>query len=260
MVRVPGRTPTLGETAERRCAQAWGLRRGTGCPITGRPRAPSPLRGLSGSSLMEEEIPAPGDQSPCPCQRSRPGRERVSPGTRANTGWALGLSRAEVREWTWPPGSSGEISLRLPHLSTASCLEQGEEATRAKSMKSWKLRLRKGGHTCPGNEMNSGRRLFPPVAMVMRGGARRETGLSLSRTWTGTGICAKDACGLGTRDQESRPRPPPQTWGSRPPAPPPSDPGVQALPSSSDLGVQVPCPTPLRPRGPRLSDPLLIYT
>ena len=174
---------------------------------------------------------------PSPVPHSRPGRERVSPGTRANTEWALGLSRAEGQEWTWPPGSSGEISLRLPHLSTASRLEQGEEATRAKSMKSWKLRLRKGGHTCPGNGMNSGRRLFPPVAMVMRGGARRETGLSLSRTWTGTGIRAKDACGLGARDQESRPRPPPQTWGSRPPAPP-----------------------PLRPRGPRLSDPLPIYT
>ena len=95
-------------------------------------------------------------------------------------------------------------------------------------MKSWKLRLRKGGHTCPGNGMNSGRRLFPPVAMVMRGGARRETGLSLSRTWTGTGIRAKDACGLGARDQESRPRPPPQTWGSRPPAPLPQTQGSRS--------------------------------
>lgn len=129
-------------------------------------------------------------------------------------------------EWARPPGSSGEISLRLPHLSTAGRREQGEEATRAKSMKSWKLRLRRGGHACPGNGMNSGRRLFPPVAMVMRGGARRETGLSLSRTWPGTGIRAKDACGLGTRGQESRPRP-----------------------SSSDLGVQAPRPSPLRPRG-----------
>lgn len=32
----------------------------------------------------------------------------------------------------------------------------GKEATRAKSMKSWKFRLQEGGHTCPGNGMNSG--------------------------------------------------------------------------------------------------------
>lgn len=37
-------------------------------------------------------------------------------------------------------------------------------------------------------------------------------------------------------------------------------PRIQAPPSSSDLGVQAPRPSPLRPRGPRLSDPLPIYT
>lgn len=37
---------------------------------------------------------------------------------------------------------------------------QSTQQSRAKSMKSWKLRLQEGGRTCPGNGMNSGLRLF----------------------------------------------------------------------------------------------------
>lgn len=171
MVRALGRTPTLGEAAERGCAQAWAQGEAQGPPSWASTGTFPTLRAVRIPSDGGRDL-SPRRPKPLPALAQQAGaRERVSPGTRANTRWALGLSRAEGREWTWPPGSSGEISLRLPHLSTAGRLEQGEEATRAKSMKSWKLRLRKGGHTCPGNGMNSGHRLFPPVAMVMRGGA-----------------------------------------------------------------------------------------
>ena len=83
------------------------------------------------------------------------------------------------------------------------------------------------------------------------GGARRETGLSLSRTWPGTGIRAKDACGLGTRGQEPRPRPSSSDLGVQAPRPSslrPGGPGPPA-PPPSDPGVQAPSPSPLRPRG-----------
>jgi hypothetical protein len=75
--------------------------------------------------------------------------------------------------------------------------ERGKEATRAKSMKSWKFRLQEGGHTCPGNGMNSGRHsglsLFLLCCHGDGRGARRQMGLSLSRAWPGTGVHVKDA-------------------------------------------------------------------
>lgn len=58
----------------------------------------------------------------------------------------------------------------------------------------------KGGPHVPWERDELGSVYFYPVVMVMGGVSRREMGLSLSRTWPGTGIHVKDARGLGTRD------------------------------------------------------------
>ena len=148
--------------------------------------------------------------------------------------------RPEGREWARPPGSSGEISLLLPHLSTAGRREQGEEATRAKSMKSWKLRLRRGGHACPGNGMNSGRRLFPLVAMVMRGGQGGRQAFPFQGPGRAQASVRKMPAAWAPGAKNPGPAPPLQIWGSRPPGPP-----------RSDLGVQAPQPLPPQTRGSR---------
>lgn len=85
----------------------------------------------------------------------------------------------------------------------------------------------KGGPHVPWERDELGSVYFHPVVMVMGGVSRREMGLSLSRTWPGTGIHVKDARGLGTRDsriQTTAPTPHPDPEVQLPPPPRPRSP------------------------------------
>lgn len=85
----------------------------------------------------------------------------------------------------------------------------GKEATRAKSMKSWKFRLQEGGHTCPGNGMNSGLHsglsLFLPCCHGDGRGGKEADGPFPFKDLAGCGHPCERCLRLGTRDQESRP-------------------------------------------------------
>lgn len=82
--------------------------------------------------------------------------------------------------------------------------ERGKEATRAKSMKSWKFRLQEGGHTCPGNGMNSGLHsglsLFPPCCHGDGRGGKEAEGPFPFKDLAGHRHPCERCLRLGTRD------------------------------------------------------------
>lgn len=129
-------------------------------------------------------------------------------------------------------GPQGKLTPQVPHFSKTAHLE-GEEAARAKSMKSWKLRLG-GGRTCPGNGMNSGLRLFPPGCHG-DGGGGQEGRWAFPFQGPGPAQASMrkmpEAWALGTQD--SRPEPLlPQTRGGQVPSTShfrPKNPGSQSL-------------------------------
>lgn len=92
-----------------------------------------------------------------------------------------------------------------PLLQTQPSGERRKEATRAKSMKSWKFRLQKGGHTCPGNRMNSGLHsglsLFLPCCHGDGRGGKEADGLFPFKDLAGHRHPCERCLKLGMRDQ-----------------------------------------------------------
>lgn len=170
--------------------------------------------------------------------------------------------------WTLEPlslgrglGSDSWVLMKInPLLQTQ---PSGKEATRAKSMKSWKFRLQEGGHTCPGNGMNSGLHsglsLFLPCCHGDGRGGKEADGPFPFKDLAVCGHPCERCLRLGTRDQESRPTSSSLRWRTwaNPPSldlgnpglPPPLRPRCMGSPSlpCSNLGLLTPSHTYSRP-------------